>query len=60
MIGELDQRLRRRLCRRGAYFFADLANTTETDELHAINSGAIQAIANPRRAESTFARSTGR
>lgn len=43
VLGELDQRLRRQLCRRGAYFFADLANTTETDELQAINSGAIQA-----------------
>ncbi|MBV9534813.1 MAG: methyltransferase domain-containing protein [Solirubrobacterales bacterium] len=43
VLGELDQRLRRQLCRRGAYFFADLANTTEADELHAIDSGAIQA-----------------
>ena len=43
LLGELDRRFRRRLCRRGAYFFADLANTTETDELHAIESGEIQA-----------------
>jgi putative CRISPR-associated protein (TIGR02620 family) len=43
VLGELDLRLHRRLCRRGAYFFADLANTTEADELHAINSGEIQA-----------------
>jgi SAM-dependent methyltransferase len=43
VLGELDRRLHRRLCRRGAYFFADLADTTETDELNAINSGEIQA-----------------
>lgn len=43
VLAELDRRLRRQLCRRGAYFFADLADTTETDELNAINSGDIQA-----------------
>ena len=43
VLGELDQRLRRQLCRRGPYFFADLTNTTEDDELRAINSGEIQA-----------------
>jgi SAM-dependent methyltransferase len=43
VLRELNQRLRRRLFRRGAYFFADLANTTEDDELRAINSGEIQA-----------------
>src|SRR5437016_1936653 len=35
VLGELDRRLHCRLRRRGAYFFADLADTTETDELNA-------------------------
>ena len=43
VLQELDQRLRRQVFERGAYFFADLADTTEADESHAINSGAIQA-----------------
>jgi SAM-dependent methyltransferase len=43
VLGELERRFLRRLCRRGAYFFPDLADTTETDELNAINSGDIQA-----------------
>jgi SAM-dependent methyltransferase len=43
LLKELDRRLRPELLRRGAYFFADLANTTEADELDAIDSGQIRA-----------------
>jgi SAM-dependent methyltransferase len=42
LVSELDRRLRRRLCRRGAYFFADLADTAEAEELDAISAGVIQ------------------
>ena len=43
MLRELDQRLQRQVCRRGPYFFADLAETSEHDELAAILAGQIQA-----------------
>jgi SAM-dependent methyltransferase len=42
LVADLDQRFRRQLCRRGPYFFADLADTTEADELDAISAGEIQ------------------
>ncbi len=43
MLRELDERLERQVCRRGPYFFADLAGTSEQDELDAIVGGQIQA-----------------
>lgn len=43
LLHELDQRLRRLACERGAYYFRDLADTTEADELDAIAAGRIQA-----------------
>jgi SAM-dependent methyltransferase len=43
MLRELDRRLRRQVCRRGPYFFGDLAETSEQDELEAIVAGRIQA-----------------
>ena len=33
MLRELDRRLQRQICRRGPYFFGDLAETSEQDEL---------------------------
>lgn len=42
LTAELDRRLRRQVCRRGPYFFPNLASTTEADELNAISSGEIQ------------------
>jgi SAM-dependent methyltransferase len=39
----LDARLHRRMCERGQYFFADLAETAEADERSAIDTGTIQA-----------------
>jgi SAM-dependent methyltransferase len=44
LLPELDQRLHRDVCYRGPYFFPELAETSETDELDAINAGQIQAI----------------
>lgn len=43
VIEELDRRLRRVRCSRGPYFFPDLAQTTEADELDAIDAGVIRA-----------------
>jgi SAM-dependent methyltransferase len=43
LVRELDDRLQRLICRRGPYFFPDLADTTEADELDAINAGQIRA-----------------
>lgn len=43
ILRELDQRLQRQACSRGPYFFADLAETSEQDELAAIVAGQIQA-----------------
>jgi SAM-dependent methyltransferase len=40
---ELDRRLERVSCRRGPYFFTELADTSEADELEAINAGRIRA-----------------
>ena len=43
ILRELDRRLKPQVCRRGPYFFADLAETSEQDELAAIAAGQIQA-----------------
>jgi SAM-dependent methyltransferase len=43
LLLDLDARFQRVACDRGPYFFADLTDTTETDELEAIRSGAIRA-----------------
>lgn len=43
LLAQLDRRLRRQVWRRGAYFFPDLAETTEADELDAIDCGQIRA-----------------
>lgn len=43
LIGELDRRLERVSFTRGAYFFPDLIDTSEADELHAIRDGQINA-----------------
>jgi SAM-dependent methyltransferase len=43
LLGELDQRFRRVMCDRGPYFFPDLAQTTEADELEAIKAREVQA-----------------
>lgn len=44
LVGELDKRFERLLCERGAYLFPELADTTEADELQAIDAGAIRAL----------------
>ncbi len=43
LVRELDRRLRRDICRRGPYFFPELADTNEADELDAISAGQIRA-----------------
>ena len=43
LIGELDRRFERVSYCRGAYFFPDLVDTTESDELLAISEGRIHA-----------------
>jgi SAM-dependent methyltransferase len=43
LVRLLDERLERRLLTHGAYFFPDLAGTTEVDEQKAIDAGEIQA-----------------
>jgi SAM-dependent methyltransferase len=43
LLEELDKRFRRVRCDRGPYFFPDLAQTTEADEVEAIGAGEIQA-----------------
>jgi SAM-dependent methyltransferase len=43
IVGVLDERLERRLLTHGAYFFPDLAGTTEADEQDAIAAGRIRA-----------------
>lgn len=43
LLAELDRHLSRRDCERGAYFFPNLTDTDEADELAAIASGQIQA-----------------
>ena len=43
LLRELDERFQRLICDRGPYFFPDLAETSDADELEAINAGRIQA-----------------
>jgi SAM-dependent methyltransferase len=43
LVRELDQHFERLSCARGAYFFPDLADTSEADELGAIASGDVRA-----------------
>jgi SAM-dependent methyltransferase len=43
LLRALDRRFRRTHLGHGPYFFADLADTTEADELAAIRAGEIQA-----------------
>ena len=43
ILGELDGRFQRLLCRRAPYFFSELSETTEAEELEAINLAGIQA-----------------
>ena len=43
LLGELDRRFDRVICRRGPYFFADLDGTSEADELQAIDAARIRA-----------------
>lgn len=43
LIDGLDQRFERVSCARGAYFFPELSQTSEADELDAISAGQIRA-----------------
>lgn len=42
ILRELDRRFEQVSSRRGPYFFSELSDTTESDELKAINTGRIQ------------------
>jgi hypothetical protein len=44
LLGDLDQRFQRVLCRRGPYFFTELSETSEADELDAVDAGRIRAV----------------
>ena len=44
LLRDLDQRFECVLCDRGPYFFAELNETSEADELGAINAGRIRAV----------------
>lgn len=44
LLRDLDQRFERVLCDRGPYFFAELNDTSEAEELDAINAGKIRAV----------------
>ncbi len=44
LLLDLDERFERVLCDRGPYFFAELSDTSEADELDAINAGRIRAV----------------
>jgi len=43
LLRDLDQRFERVICRGGPYFFSELSDTSESDELDAINAGRIRA-----------------
>jgi hypothetical protein len=43
LLRELEQRFERVACERGPYFFPDLADTSEAEELEAIEAGQIRA-----------------
>jgi SAM-dependent methyltransferase len=42
LLRGLDERFQRLLCRRGPYCFADLSDTSDADELDAIDAGQIR------------------
>jgi SAM-dependent methyltransferase len=42
LLQDLDQTFERVVCERGPYFFAELVDTTEADELEAISTGEIR------------------
>ncbi len=44
LVRRLDERFERVRCERGAYLFPELAETTEADELQAIDAGLIRAL----------------
>ncbi len=44
LVDRLEERFERRRLERGAYFFPELARTTEADELRAISAGQINAV----------------
>jgi SAM-dependent methyltransferase len=44
LLAELDRRFDRVLCSRGPYFFPELSDTSEAEEIEAINSGRIRAV----------------
>lgn len=44
LVDGLDERFERVSCERGAYLFPELAQTTERDELDAIEAGLIRAL----------------
>ncbi|MGN6867001.1 MAG: class I SAM-dependent methyltransferase [Solirubrobacteraceae bacterium] len=44
LVDALDERFERVSCERGAYLFPELAQTTEADELDAIEAGRVQAL----------------
>ena len=44
LVAGLDQRFQRLICRRGPYLFAELGETSEADERHAIDTGRIGAL----------------
>jgi SAM-dependent methyltransferase len=44
LVEELDRRFQCVSCTRGAYFFPELLETSEADELDAIGSGQIRAV----------------
>jgi hypothetical protein len=43
-VGDLDRQFDRISCARGPYFFPELFQTGELDELDAINQGLIRAV----------------
>jgi hypothetical protein len=43
ILRDLDRRFERLSCSRGPYYFSELLDTTEEDELTAINAGRIKA-----------------
>jgi SAM-dependent methyltransferase len=44
LVAGLDERFERVSCERGAYLFPELVQTSEADELHAIEAGLIRAL----------------
>jgi SAM-dependent methyltransferase len=44
LLGDLDRKFERISCARGPYFFPELFQTGEQDELEAINEGLIRAV----------------